>query len=84
MFKSPVVGYLYRQEDTTMAKVGDRFKTGQKCETSGSYVWDGYDDGTTTPAPTAEERVIPMKAGETFPPVKSAKKGAWWKLQRIA
>ncbi len=67
-----------------MAKVGDRFKTGDKCDTSGSYVFDGYTDGTTTPAPTAEERVIPLSSGETFPPIKSAKKAARWKLQRIS
>lgn len=67
-----------------MAKVGDRFKTGDKCDTSGSYVFDGYTDGSTHPAPTAEERVIPLSKGETFPPIKSAKKGAYWKLQRIA
>ena len=67
-----------------MANVGDRFKTGQTCETTGSYVFDGYTDGTTTPSPTIEERVIPLSAKETFPPIKSSKKGCSWKLQRIA
>jgi hypothetical protein len=66
-----------------MANVGDRFKTGTLCETSGSYVFDGYTDGTSTPAPTAEERVEPMTKGRTFPPIRSQNKGAWWKLQRI-
>ena len=66
-----------------MAKVGDRFKTGQKCDTTGSYVFDEYVDGTKTPSPTNEERVIPLAAGETFPPVRSHNKAAWWKLQRI-
>ncbi|RKH03876.1 YjzC family protein [Corallococcus praedator] len=66
-----------------MAKVGDRFKTGEKCETSGNYVFDGYVDGSTSPAPTAEERVIPLSKGETFPPIKSSAKSAYWKLQRI-
>lgn len=67
-----------------MAKVGDRFKTGQTCDTSGSYVFDVYVDGTTAPAPTTDERVIPLSKGETFPPVKSSKKACWWKLQRIS
>lgn len=67
-----------------MAKVGDRFKTGSKCETTGSYAFDGYVDGTSTPAPTQAERVIPLSTGEVFPPVRSTNKGAWWKLQRIA
>lgn len=66
-----------------MAKVGDRFKTGQVCNTTGSYVFDIYVDGTSTPAPTANERVIPLSSGETFPPVRSSSKAAWWKLQRI-
>ena len=67
-----------------MAKIGDRFKDGQICDTSGSYAFDGYVDGTSTPAPTSEERVIPLSKGGTFPPVRSCNKGAWWKLQRIS
>lgn len=66
-----------------MAKIGDRFKTGQTCETNGSYVFDGYVDGTNSPSPTDEERVITLGRGHTFPPVRSATKGCWWKLQRI-
>jgi hypothetical protein len=65
-----------------MAKIGDRFKTSDTCTASGSYVFDGYVDGSTTPAPTSEERVIPMKSNSTFPPVRSSKKSAWWKFQR--
>ena len=67
-----------------MANIGDRFKTSQKCETSGTYGFDGYVDGTSTPAPTAAERSIPLSKGETFPPVHSCDKAAWWKLQRIS
>lgn len=67
-----------------MANVGDRFKTSEVCPVSGSYVFDGYTDGTNTPAPTQEERVIPMRAGGTFPPVRSTNKSAYWKLQRVS
>lgn len=67
-----------------MASIGDRFKTGERCVASGVYVFDGYTDNATSPAPTADERVIPLRIGETFPPIKSSKKGAWWKLQRVA
>jgi hypothetical protein len=67
-----------------MATIGDRFKTGQKCDTTGFFVFDGYTDGSSAPAPTSDERVIGLKSGETFPPVRSSNKGAWWKLQRIA
>ncbi len=61
---------------------GECFRTGETCQTAGSYVFDGYLDGTTTPSPTAEERVIPLDVRDVFPPVRSANKGAWWKLQR--
>ena len=28
---------------------------------------------------TADERVIPLQKGETFPPIRSCNKGAWWR-----
>lgn len=56
-----------------------RYKTGQQCVLKGRYAFDGYVDGTTTPAPTAEERIIPLDAGDTFPPVRSSNKAAWWR-----
>ncbi|MFT3769921.1 MAG: YjzC family protein [Minicystis sp.] len=68
-----------------MAKVGDRFYTGQRCDTGGSYVFDGYyPNGEKTPSPTDDERVIPMTKGGDFPPIRSQSRSAWWKLQRIA
>ena len=60
--------------------VGARFRTGQECVVSGRYAFDGYLDGTTTPAPTPEERQIPLSRGETFPPIRSSGKACWWKL----
>lgn len=62
--------------------VGTRFKTGEKCVDSGRYVFDGYTDGTTSPAPTSEEREIPISKGDTFPPIRSCNKGCWWKFIR--
>ena len=62
-----------------MVHINQRFKTGEKCIQKGQYAFDGYVDGTSFPPPTAEERVIPMDVGDTFPPVISADKGAWWK-----
>lgn len=61
---------------------GTRKKTGETCDTSGDYEFDGYVDGSTSPPPTREERVIPMDRGDTFPPLKSSEKAAWWKLIR--
>lgn len=62
-----------------MAYAGQRFKTGETCDTTGHYQFDGYTDGSWTPTPTANEQVIPLSRGETFPPVRSSNKGAWWK-----
>ena len=57
-----------------------RYKTGEHCPTTGRYAFDGYLDGSWYPSPTADEKVIPLSVGETFPPVRSANKGAWWKF----
>ncbi|WP_146657836.1 YjzC family protein [Enhygromyxa salina] len=68
-----------------MTNIGDQFKTGATCPTSGSYVFDRYADApSTTPQPTQDERVIPMTRGNPFPPVRSTNAAAWWKLQRIS
>jgi len=56
-----------------------RYKTGEKCVASGTFRFDGYTDGTHTPAPTPEECEIRLSAGETFPPIRSAEKACWWR-----
>lgn len=56
-----------------------RYKTGEKAPRTGIYDFDGYADGTSSPAPTPEERRIPLSTGEVFPPVRSANKAAWWR-----
>jgi len=66
-----------------MARVGDRFKTGQKSPVNGDYNFDGYLDGSAYPAPSSEEKQITLETNETFPPINSADKGCWWKLSRI-
>ncbi|MBL9102937.1 MAG: YjzC family protein [Myxococcales bacterium] len=67
-----------------MSNIGDRFKTGQTCDTSGVYAFDGYTDGAAGPQPTQEERVITLRGGQTFPPIRSTNRGAYWKLMRTA
>lgn len=57
-----------------------KFKTGETCIVSGRYRFDGYTDGTSSPAPRREEREIPLSRGETFPPIRSSGKACWWKL----
>jgi hypothetical protein len=59
---------------------GERYKSGDECETGGTYVFDGYTDGTSEPEPTEEEREIELEEGDTFPPIRSGRKGAWWRL----
>jgi hypothetical protein len=53
------------------------YKTGEIASCTGRYQFAGYTDGTTRPSPTAEERIIPLSRGETFPPIRSTGKGAW-------
>lgn len=62
-----------------MAYYGQRFKTGETADTTGHYQFDGYTDGSWTPSPTQEEQIIPLSRGETFPPVRSSSKAAYWK-----
>lgn len=62
--------------------VRSRFKTGETCVRSGYYDFDGYVDGSTSPAPTANERQIPLEKDETFPPIRSCNKACWWKFNR--
>jgi hypothetical protein len=62
--------------------VGTRFKTGEKCVDSGRYAFDGYLDGSSTPAPTSEERQIPLAKGNTFPLIRSCNKACYWELKQ--
>lgn len=57
-----------------------RYRTGEKCEVSGCYTFDGYVDGTHYPSPHPQEREIPVSRSETFPPIRSAGKACYWKL----
>lgn len=61
------------------ASTKTRFKTGETCRASGKFAFDGYTDGTSSPVPTAEELEIRLTTGETFPPIRSAEKGCWWR-----
>ena len=54
------------------------YKTGDEAPHTGQYQFVRYTDGTTSPPPTTEERVIPLSKGENFPPIRSCNKGAWW------
>lgn len=68
----------------TSVKVGARFKTGELCQASGVYRFDGYTDGAWYPRPRPEEHEIPLSKGERFPPIRSSGKACFWKLVRFA
>lgn len=59
-----------------------RFRTGEESPFHAIYRFDGYLDGSRTPAPTAEEGEIELGRDENFPPIRSANKGCWWLLHR--
>ena len=59
-----------------------RFKTGEESPWNARYRFDGYLDGTTSPQPTTEEKEIDLERDENFPPIRSASKACWWKLER--
>jgi hypothetical protein len=61
-----------------------RCKTGQACPKSGVYRFDGYVDGTTSPFPHPHEKEIPLAETNIAPPVRSANKGCYWLLIRVA
>lgn len=59
-----------------------RFITGMVCTRSGIYVFDTYADHSSDPLPESDEKTITMRYGHIFPPVRSAGKSAWWKLEK--
>ncbi|TMN23809.1 YjzC family protein [Lentibacillus cibarius] len=64
--------------------MGERYRTGETSMATAYYEWDGYIDGTRTPQPTAEEKKIKLEKYETFPPINSCDKGAYWKMTSYA
>jgi len=56
------------------------YKTGDKAPQNGRYEFIRYTDGTSTPLPTSQERLIDLTRGEVFPPIRSCNKGAYWRL----
>lgn len=54
------------------------YKTGEQAPQTSNYQFVSYTDGSITPSPTAEERIIYLTRGETFPPIRSCNKAAYW------
>ena len=57
-------------------------KTGETCQKPGYYKFSGHTDSSINCHPTSDERDIPMKLKNTFPPIRSCEKGAFWKWDR--
>jgi hypothetical protein len=54
------------------------YPTGATAPHTGNYQFVKYSDGTTSPSPTLNERIISLTRGERFPPINSTDKGAYW------
>ncbi len=57
-----------------------RFYSGQRCTQSGRYCFDGYVDGSRSPAPDVHEAAIEVRDGGRFPVIESVRKPCWWLL----
>ena len=57
-------------------------KTGEICSTSGHYKFAGHTSGKIGCHPTSDEKDIPMKSGNRFPPIRSCEQGAFWMYVR--
>jgi hypothetical protein len=68
--------------ERTEMPAGSKYKTEDKCIEDGQFAFDTYTDGTQVPAPSSEERFIPLKKGETFPPIRSSGKACYWLQKR--
>lgn len=54
------------------------YQTGEEAPATWIYEFVQYEDKTTSPPPTNEERVIALNEGDPFPAVQSAGKDAYY------
>jgi hypothetical protein len=54
------------------------YKTGDKATSKGKYKFVRYTTEPQTPRPSSEESTIPLDVGDTFPPIRSTGRGAYW------
>jgi hypothetical protein len=60
--------------------IGSEYRTGEKAPVSGRYDFVRHTSSASSCSPTPAERRIPLSQGETFPPCRSCKTGAVWRL----
>lgn len=64
-------------------RIGDRFRSGERCPVSGVYVFDGYvNERTPSPLPLRRDWTVSLRRGERFPAFELIKEDAYWKLER--
>lgn len=57
-------------------------KSGDTCQSAGTYRFDGYVDGSMSPSPKGEEVQVMLKAGDQFPIIASCQKPCWWRRRK--
>jgi len=64
-------------------RIGDRFRSGERCPVSGVYVFDGYvNERTPSPLPLMRDWTVSLRRGERFPAFELIKEDAYWRLER--
>ena len=66
-----------------MIRIGHRFMTGQICNTTGSYEFDGYTDASALPLLTDDDKHITVNAGQLFPSASLDAKRSYWKFTGV-
>ncbi len=59
---------------------GYLFESGDICLEAGTYLFNGYIDGSPYPLPMQREMKLTLAVGQIFPGVHSAGKACWWIL----
>lgn len=57
-----------------------RFRSGELCEQSGNYEFDGFVSGPDSPGPSATESCIALEVGAVFPPIPHTHRPCYWRL----
>lgn len=68
-----------KRDSTTV--VNRRYRSGDPCDDSGWYVFDGYLDGSLEPLPALSELEIPLEAGAVFPTIHSSNRRCFWRAE---
>ena len=80
-----LMGLGGRLEPPGSVRVGDRFRSGERCPVSGVYLFDGYvNEPTPSPLPLLRDWVLHLRRGDRFPAFDLLVEDAYWTLEHIA